>query len=254
MPKRKSKKVRNAGIERVPGRAARVGAMIVRYPREFVGLAMATIATGWIFTNALFLQKGPHPAPIFLAPLRQSVPLAPPRPASVPLAASGHTAPVVPANEAPHPVAIADIQRALGKRGLYDGAVDGVWGTKTDAAVRAFLQTSGSKLAPQPNDALLRAIEAAPAKHSERTPRSDAIATLIGVSTRGLPMPNGRIRAVQQALAAFAYGPVAPTGVEDQETREAIARFEQSRGLPVDGRIGERVLRELATLTGRSFE
>jgi peptidoglycan hydrolase-like protein with peptidoglycan-binding domain len=224
--------------------------MIVRYPRESVGLLMATIATGWIFTNALLLQTGPHPAPILFAPWQQNVPLAPPRPRPVPQPAS---APAQPA-EAPRPVAVADIQRALARRGLYDGAIDGVWGAKTEAAVRAFIQASGAKVAPDANDALLRAIETAPAKRSEAAPRTDAIAALIGVSTRGLPVPNGRVLAVQQALAAFAYGPVAPTGVEDQETRAAVMRFQSSRGLPADGKIDERFLRELAKVTGRTFE
>jgi hypothetical protein len=36
-----------------------------RQPRDVVCLALAMGATGFIVVNALFLQKGPHPAPIF---------------------------------------------------------------------------------------------------------------------------------------------------------------------------------------------
>ncbi len=42
-----------------------LAATIARHPREFVGIVMATCATLAIFVNALFLQHGPHPAPIF---------------------------------------------------------------------------------------------------------------------------------------------------------------------------------------------
>ena len=45
--------------------AARLAAAIAGHPREFVGLLMATLAVLAIVTNALFMQKGPHPAPIF---------------------------------------------------------------------------------------------------------------------------------------------------------------------------------------------
>ena len=82
MPKRKSKKVPKADTARMEAdsRAARIGMFIVQYPRESVGLLMATIATGWIFANALFLQKGTHPAPIFAPPKQMAVPIAPVKP------------------------------------------------------------------------------------------------------------------------------------------------------------------------------
>lgn len=41
------------------------GAVITRHPRESVGILMAAIAVLTIFVNALYLQNGPHPAPIF---------------------------------------------------------------------------------------------------------------------------------------------------------------------------------------------
>jgi peptidoglycan hydrolase-like protein with peptidoglycan-binding domain len=47
---------------------------------------------------------------------------------------------------------------------------------------------------------------------------------------------------------------VSPTGIEDLQTRAAIERFQQRRGLKVDGRISEPFLRELTKVTGRTFE
>jgi peptidoglycan hydrolase-like protein with peptidoglycan-binding domain len=59
---------------------------------------------------------------------------------------------------------------------------------------------------------------------------------------------------VQQALALYAYGPISETGVYDPQTRDALMRFQEARGLRPNGQIDERTLRELAKLTGRSFE
>jgi peptidoglycan hydrolase-like protein with peptidoglycan-binding domain len=216
---------------------------VVQHPREFVGLLMATIATGWIFANALFMQKGPHPAPIFAARPAQheTVTAAPQRvqPASAPAAVT----PV----ETDRAHLVDDIQRELAKRGFYDGAIDGLWGAKTDAAVRDFVQAHGGKLAPDASDALLRAIKAAPAKQAAPAQRSnDPIAALIAAKPR--------VIAIQRALSDFAYGPVALTGVYDPETRAAIERFQRARGMPIDGQISDRLVRELSGLLGRPLE
>ena len=76
--------------------------------------------------------------------------------------------------------------------------------------------------------------------------RNDPIAALLA--------PSPRVAAVQKALTDFAYGRVGATGLEDLQTRAAIERFQQARGMKVDGRISEPFLRELAKVTGRTFE
>ena len=45
--------------------AGRLAATVAEHPREFVAVVMSTISIFAIVINALFLQKGPHPAPIF---------------------------------------------------------------------------------------------------------------------------------------------------------------------------------------------
>lgn len=230
--------------------------MIARHPREFVALLMGTVATGWIFTNALFLQKGPHPAPIFAArPHTQQVPLAPPRPqALAPVAAplptpapAAHAAPAQPMTDEARARLTGDIQRELNRRGYYDGTVDGVWGARTDAAVRDFIQVTGAHVTADANEPLLRAIVGAPAKKVATTARkNDPIAALIA--------PSPRVMAVQRALNDFAYGPVSPTGTYDPDTRAAIERFERARGMPVTGQISDRLVRELSSVVARPLE
>lgn len=224
-----------------PGPAARAAAVIGHHPREFVGLVMAVTATFAVFTNALFFQKGPHPAPIFATRplLKQATPALPARPVVPAISAE-----TTPQNRTQ---LIGDIQRELTRKGYYDAVIDGVWGARTDSAVRDFLQASGAKVAAEASDGLLRAIAASPAKSVPPAARSnDPIAALIA--------PSKRIIAIQRALADFGYGQLKPTGVHDPETRAAIEKFERDHRLPVTGQISDRFVRSLAAMTGRPLE
>ncbi len=230
------------------GGAGRLAAAIGHHPREFVGIVMATVALFAIFINALFLQKGPHPAPIFATRplLKQETQVIPPRPAvAQPIIASDSVA----QNRVQ---LVSDIQRELSRKGFYDGAVDGIWGAKTDAATRDFVQAAGLKINPDVSDSLLRAIVASNSKvpndraASVEPRRNDPIAELIA--------PSKRVLAIQRALGDFGYGQIKLSGVYDPETRAAIEKFERDHQLPVTGQISDRFVRELAAMSGRPLE
>lgn len=207
-------------------------------------MVMSTVAIFAIIINALFLQKGPHPAPIFAArPLLQQDATLPARPPGAPSHIGSDLAAQARAQ------LIANIQRELNRKGFYDGSSDGIWGSKTDAAVRDFLQASGLKVNPEANENLLRAISnyvAKPAAATPSPPVTDAIAKLIA--------PSKRIVAIQRALADFGYGQIKATGAYDPETRNAIEKFERDHRLPVTGQISDRFVRELTAMTGRPLE
>jgi len=213
------------------------------YRREIVGIVLTAVATLTIFVNALFLQHGPHPSPIFATrPLVKPVP---------PLAA-----PAVPSKAKPDASLqnriqlIADIQRELTRRGFYDGPADGIWGAKTDAAARDFAQAAALKMNIQASDALLRAIAASDTRAKNGPPAApahdDPIAKLLA--------PSPRVTAVQRALADFGYGQVNATGIYDSATRSAIETFQRERRLPVNGEITDELVRELAAVAGRPLE
>ena len=226
--------------------AGRIGTAIAQRPREFVAIVMSTVAIFAIVVNALYLQKGPHPAPIFAArPMLQKEATLPPRlPGTQSQLGSDLAAQA-------RVQMIANIQRELNRKGFYDGPSDGIWGSKTDAAVRDFLQASGSKVNPEANENLLRAISNYVAKppaaaNAQTPPAMDPIAKLIA--------PSKRIVSIQRALADFGYGQIKATGVYDPETRSAIEKFERDHRLPVTGQISDRFVRELAAMTGRPLE
>lgn len=222
-----------------------------RLPVRFSDLAVGLVAVGGglaILINALAMQPGPHPAPLFVTkPPKAAVSSAEPTGAVV----TALPRPRPPELEAARPPAtvarpkaeiVTDIQRELARKGFYDGAADGVHGPKTDAAIRDFEQAAGLKFG-EPSEALLKAVTRSPLR-AAAVKRADSIADLLGTSKQ-------QITGIQRALADFGYGQIKPSGVMDAETRAAIEKFERERRLPVTGNVSERVVRELAAMTGR---
>jgi hypothetical protein len=134
------------------GRGA-LAATIARHPREFVAALMAVGATLTILVNALFLQHGPHPAPIFAmrtftAPAAQRSGhkgdrLAPAR-------AAAPESVVLPARQDPIAELIAPskprllaIQRALADFGYGQIKPTGVLDGETRAAIEKFERQHG---------------------------------------------------------------------------------------------------------------
>jgi hypothetical protein len=147
-----------------------------RQPRDVVCLALAVGATGFILVNALFLQSGPHPAPIFTdvqaatpaaipavlsspAPTTGSVPLPPQKrhassripAAPIPTTTAAAPPATVPVKIAAHPERhdpIAEllepgnrtvaVQRALTEFGYGQIKPTGTVGPETRAAIEKF--------------------------------------------------------------------------------------------------------------------
>jgi len=240
--------------------------------RDAVGFLAGGLATVAILINVLFLQTGVHPAPMFktaFTPPAKPVVTSAVKPvvaateiptATVPRPRPADPTPVKaappPGPRAPGEI-ITDIQRELVRRGFYDGAVDGLYGPKTDGAIRDFEQTAGLKPSPEPNEALLAAITRSPAKlvkgASAATPAARAPVVRNDAAV-DRPVASKRVVALQRALADYGYGQIKPTGIVDAETQAAIEKFERERKLPVTGQPSDRVTRELAALTGRPLE
>src|SRR6267154_1337594 len=158
--------------------------MLLR-PRDSIAVLAAGGAVVTILVNALFMQSGPHPAPIFstkpapvVAPITESV--ANLMPGRKPVAAP----PPVASPARPRSDTVAEIQRELTKRGFYDGTADGFYGPKTDAAIRDFEQAAGLRPAAEPGETLLAAIARSNVKAKPVEGFRDPIAALLA--------PNGR--------------------------------------------------------------
>jgi peptidoglycan hydrolase-like protein with peptidoglycan-binding domain len=181
----------------------------------FVALAV-TIAA-----NALFLQSGHHPAPLFLTRAAGDEP----RPAaSIP---------------PPDPEIVA-VQTALKQSGHYAGPIDGIAGPQTARAVAAFEAEHGRPpLSEEPPDPLAALLS------GEQGASPLVAATPATAAARAAPQRDQNVAAVQSALSRAAYGPLRADGVFGPQTREAIARFQSDRGLAVTGEIDAALLAKL---------
>ena len=91
-----------------------------------------------------------------------------------------------------------------------------------------------------------RPIATSPAPQPIVARRNDAITELIG--------PSPRIAAVQRALAEYGYGQVKASGILDDATSAAIAKFERDHNLPTSGRVSDRLVKELTAMAGHPID
>jgi peptidoglycan hydrolase-like protein with peptidoglycan-binding domain len=219
-------------------------------PFDAMAIVFAGVAAAAVLVNALWLQHVPHPAPLFAeapkaaanrqtavklsvpaapAPASNATPVPPPRPETASIRAKAGL--------------VLDIQRALAERGYYDGEVDGLPGPRTQQAIREFETAQGLKVTGETSEALLARVLNARA-------RGDVTGSIAPAE----PRPSTRVLAVQRVLARLGYGPVKLSGLPDPATRDAIERFERDRGLGKTGEIGDKLISELATVTGSPVE
>jgi len=171
--------------------------LFLRNPRDAVAIGAAVVAGLAIIVNALFLQPGRHPAPMFtstvkLTPPQASPPAmsAPPKVAAVATEAasplpkprpSDADAPVADAPKSPDPMGnlvratsmppapssssrVAAVQRALTDYGYGQLKPTGTIGADTQAAIRRFERERKMPITGQMSDHLVRELALATGK------------------------------------------------------------------------------------------
>lgn len=199
-----------------------------RNPGDRLALALMGFVAVGIVANALVRQTGPHPAPLFAAAVIQPAPAPAPRPAEVQQTASITTRQSQSPSSAAAPAArsksdvIADVQRELQRRRLYDGTIDGVSGPKTEAAIRRFETEQRLAATGEASEALLARLRrgqpsasaARPAPASPQAARPpqgpQTIADLISRDPRAVPAPRpapaARERSIGDLITAESSG------------------------------------------------
>jgi hypothetical protein len=152
-----------------------LAAAIAHHPREFVGLVMAAGATLAILVNALFLQHGPHPAPIFATRPLTEQPAAPSRAHKEDKHIVAHpiAAPIAKPNAASEPARkdpiaeliapskrVLAIQRALADFGYGQIKPTGVYDQDTRAAIEKFQRDRKLPIDGQVSDRFVRELAA----------------------------------------------------------------------------------------------
>ncbi|MES2031882.1 MAG: peptidoglycan-binding protein [Pseudomonadota bacterium] len=231
----KSKRGRAVAIVDEPVERGIVLRVLLHSPKDMVAGLIAFAAVSAIIANAVFLQKGHHPSPMF----GSSTVVAFPAPA-----------PVVNPLPKPRPLDAAASDTKLDSRMLDSKPVNSANEPKPSLAARPVEQRAADPVgnllkAPASPPTTAGAVARPPAAIPNAT-RTDPLGDLIS-NTR-------RVAAVQRALTEYGYGQLKPTGNVGSDTAAAIQRFERERKLPVTGQVSDRMVRELATVTGRAID
>ncbi len=197
-------------------------------PKDTLAGLVAVAAIGAIVANALFLQTGRHPAPMFGTvinlPMPSSVPQANPLPRARPVGAD--TSPLEP-KATEFRVEPKPAERAAEK--------------PPEKPVEATASTSR---AGDPMTNLVKATTS-PSVAVARPPAP-------------IPVPQSpaarRIAGVQRALSEYGYGQLKVTGTMSGETQSAIQKFEREHKMQVTGQVSDRLLRELGAAIGHPVE
>jgi hypothetical protein len=208
--------------------------ILLHSPKDMLAGALAIAAIGAILTNALFLQAGRHPSPMFgsvvtLPPSAPAVVL--PRPRPVELAAR----PAEPSLFEPKAIEIRSGEPRVSEPKATEPKAPEPTAADPKAADPMTSLVAKSTAAP---------VAAAPA-NVMRPPAPIPAAQAAGAR---------RVASVQRALTEYGYGQLKPTGAVGADTQAAIAKFERDRKIPVTGQMSDRLVRELATVIGHPID
>lgn len=219
----------------------RVRRRVMRKPARSLGALCGVVVIAAIASNALWEQKGEHPAPMWTK--------------SEPEGGARLVAAHSPANEAVlEPAAsepdelVAEIQSQLGAAGYFAGPADGILDDATREAIALFETDNGLQETGEPSVALLSVFSGEVVEESE----TDTQTVVASVSTTRAPVPPlpalGSIAEVQGALNRAGYGPLTEDGVMGPRTRAALDAFARSQGMAPTG-MTPALLRSLGEAT-----
>ncbi len=212
MPRRR-RGARAVAVEQERGLVMR---LLLHSPKDMIAGLLAAAAIGAIVANALFLQAGRHPSPMF----RNAGAAVPAQPAANPL---------------PRPRPADAGTRAVELTPADVRATEPRAESKPDAMSNLVAKTAAAPAAAASSTAIVRP----PAPVPAATPHTAA---------------GRRIAAVQRALTEYGYGQLKPTGLVGADTQAAILKFERDRKLPPTGQMSDRLVRELGAMTGRPID
>ncbi len=192
--------------------------MLLHSPKDMAAGLLAFAGVSAIVANALWLQTGRHPSPMFGTTVHLGAPSPLPRPRPIEADA-------------------ASFERLAEPRLAEPRLIEP---RANDPLANIIKATAGSPLSSTPMTS------APPVEHVTRPPAP-------------VPPPvqvtgSRRVAAVQRALSENGYGQLKATGTIGADTQAAIQKFERERHMVVTGQVSDRLVRELAVVTGRPID
>jgi hypothetical protein len=213
MPRRR----RRASAVAIEAEAERglVMRVLLHSPKDMIAGALAFAAVSAIIANALLLQAGHHPAPMFGSAV------------AIPVAVSA------PASPLPRP---RPMEAAI---------------KPADAPESKPIESKPVESKPaDPMANLVKATTALPVAPSMIMRPPAPIPPAAANPATG----SRRVAAVQRTLTEYGYGQLKPTGTIGSDTQAAIQKFERERKIPVTGQMSDRLVRELSAMVGKPID
>jgi hypothetical protein len=220
-PRRRGAKAAVIDVETERNLVLRV---LLHSPKDTLAGLVAVAAIGAIVANALFLQTGRHPAPMFGTVINL------PAPSSLPLS-----------NPLPRPRPVGADTSPLEPRATEFRAEPRAADKPPERPVEATAST------PRSGDPMTNLVK-------------QTISASPSVARPPAPIPvqqspaARRIAGVQRALSEYGYGNLKITGAMGAETQSAIQKFEREHKMQVTGQLSDRLLRELGAAIGHPVE
>jgi hypothetical protein len=213
MPRRRRRGARVVAIE-ADGERGFAMRMLMHRPTDMLAGALAAAAIVAIITNALFLQAGRHPSPMFGSVITLPLPTS---------AVSSLRSRSLETATRPAELVLPETKPAENKISDLKSS-----DPMTNLVVKS---TAGVPAAP-----------------------SNIVRPPAPIPTSNQAAGSRRVAAVQRALTDYGYGQLKPTGTIGSDTQAAISKFERERKLPVTGQMSDRLMRELAAVIGHPVE
>ena len=221
--------------------------LLLHSPKDLVAGVLALSAIVAILINALFLQAGRHPSPMFGGSV---VTLPPPAPVAAAISPIPRPRPAEAAARSVEPAAV-EPSRPVDVKPVETKPAE----SRSVEAKPAEPKSVEAKPVDPMASLVMKSTAAPPAAAPSPTAApSSVIRPPAPIPTQHLSPAGKRIAAVQRTLTEYGYGQLKPTGVVGTDTQAAIQKFERDRKLPVTGQLSDRLVRDLTVLTGRSIE
>ena len=239
MPRRRRRRAANAVAAEAEAERGFIVRILLRSPKDTIAGLIAFAAVSAIIANALFLQAGRHPAPMFGS-------------LAIPAAA------LTPANPLPRPRPVEADGTLLEPRPTeIKPAESRVSESRVSESKASESRASESRAAdPKSTDSiahLVKGTAGAPAA-SSTIARPPVPMPTVSRGDAGQNIGSRRVAAVQRVLTEYGYGQLKATGTIGSDTQAAIQKFERDHKMPPTGQMSDRLVRELTAMIGHPVD
>ncbi len=217
--------------------------ILLHSPKDVIAGGLAFAAVSAIVTNALFLQAGRHPAPMFGSSVAVPASNLMPRPRPV-------EADTTPLESRPIEIRPAE-SKTVESKTVESKTVESRAADPKSADPKSADSKSADPKSADPMANLVKATAPMAPSNVVRPPAP------IPAGSHGDAAPiagSRRVAAVQRVLTENGYGQLKATGTIGSDTQAAIQKFEREHKMPPTGQMSDRLVRELAAMVGHPID